>query len=387
VLKRLGADAPLLQSNLLAAPSGSVTYGSAGIACALHRIACARQDPKILALADLWGERAARDARLDDAWYCPDIEITPETVGRVSPYHTESGVSFVKTLIAHSMGDVTTQQNGLDRFIGAVSSASCDNLDLTLGRSGTLLAASLLLAALRSGSLINVAALRELGAATMASIWQQLDSYSPIPDCREIQYTGIAHGWAGMLYATLCWCRASGDEIPPNASERVNQLAALARHSGRQAMWSWSSGREPGSVPGAFMGGWCNGSAGHVYLWLAAHSAFKDDRYLVLAEKATWHAAEANTELGSLCCGFSGQAYALLALYRYGGSKPWLSRAHLLAEKAAIAYRDGPPGRDSDLLALRVDSLYKGELGVAVLAADLENPDVSAMPAFELIEF
>jgi hypothetical protein len=38
-------------------------------------------------------------------------------------------------------------------------------------------------------------------------------------------------------------------------------------------------------------------------------------------------------------------------------------------------------------LALRPDSLYKGELGVAVLAADLENPDGSALPAFEFIEF
>jgi serine/threonine-protein kinase len=190
-----------------------------------------------------------------------------------------------------------------------------------------------------------------------------------------------------MLYAALCWSRASGDDVPPNTGDRLNQLAALARHSGRQAMWNWSAGGEPGSVPGTFMGGWCNGSAGHVYLWLAAHSAFKDERYLVLAEQAGWHAAEADTELGSLCCGFSGQAYALLALYRHSGSKPWLRRSHLLAEKAATAYRDRPPGRDSDLLALRADSLYKGELGVAVLAADLENPDASALPAFELIEW
>lgn len=386
-LKRLDAGAPLLHSGLAAAPRTSVTYGSAGVACALHRIACARQDPKILSLADLWGERAARDARLDDAWYSPDIEITPDVVGRVSPYHTESGVHFIKALVAHSMGDVMTQQNAVDSFVAAVSGTPCENLDLTLGRSGTLLAASHLLAALSPASMVNVAALRELGSTTLESIWQQLDSYPPMLECRQIRYSGIAHGWAGMMYATFCWCRASGAGLPPNISERLNQLASLARHSGRQARWSWNITSEPRDVPGAFMAGWCNGTAGQVYLWLAAHSALKDDRYLVLAEKAAWHAAETDTQIGSLCCGFSGQAYALLALYRHSGERAWLHRAQALAEKAAIAYRDMPPGRDSDALALRPDSLYKGEVGVAVLAADLEAPDSAALPAFELIEF
>jgi serine/threonine protein kinase len=387
IVKRLDGGAPLLRSGLMSAPRTSITYGSAGVACALHRIACARQDPKILSLADLWCERASRDTRLDDAWYCPDIEITPEVVGRVSPYHTESGVHFIKALIAHSMGDITTQQNAMGDFIGAVSRKTCDNLDLTLGCSGVLLAASHLLAAVSPNSLINVVALRDLGSTTMASIWQQLDSYPPIVECHQINYSGIAHGWAGMLYATLCWCRAAGSEVPPNASERLNQLAALARHSGRHARWSWNVFSNSRDVPGNFMGGWCNGSAGQVHLWLAAYSALKDDRYLVLAEKAAWHAAEADTRIGNLCCGFSGQAYALLAIYRHSSERAWLHHAQTLAEKAATAYRDMLPGLDSDALAFRPDSLYKGELGVAVLAADLEDPHSSALPAFEFIKF
>jgi serine/threonine protein kinase len=387
ILKRLDGGAPLLQSGLTTAPRTSVTYGSAGIACALHRIACARQDPKVLSLADLWGERASRDARLDDAWYCPDIEITPELVGRISPYHTESGVYFIKALIANSMGDVMTQQNAVDSFIAAASCTPCDNLDLTLGRSGTLLAASHLLATLGSGFTVDIGPLHDFGDTTLAYIWHQLDSCAPIPECRQIRYSGIAHGWAGVLYATLSWCRASGTGLPLNTGERLNQLAALARHSGREARWSWSVVSEGREVPGSYSGGWCNGTAGQVYLWLAAHSALKDDRYFVLAEKAAWHAATTDNENGSLFCGFSGQAYALLALYRRGSERAWLHRAQALAEKAAIAYRDMAPGRDPDMLALRPDSLYKGALGVAVLAADLECPDASALPAFELIEF
>jgi len=229
--------------------------------------------------------------------------------------------------------------------------------------------------------------LREFGDTTLASIWQQLDSYAPISECRQIRYSGIAHGWAGILYATLCWCRASGTDLPPNAGERLNQLAALARHSGRQARWNWSVGARERPGVDTYMGGWCNGTAGQVYLWLAAHTALNDNRYIALAEGAAWHAAETDGQNGSLCCGFSGQAYALMALNRHSCDRSWLHRARVLAEKAAIAYRNLPPGRDSDAIALRPDSLYKGELGVAVLAADLECPGNAALPAFEFIEF
>jgi eukaryotic-like serine/threonine-protein kinase len=386
VLKRLDADAPLLQSGLATAPRTSVTYGSAGVACALHHIACARQDAKILSLADVWGERAAREIPLEDAWYCPEIEITSAVVGRVSPYHTESGVHFIKSLIAHSMGDVITQQNAVDSFVAAASCTSCDSLDITLGRSGILLAASHLLAA-ADRSVIRFAALRELGDSTLASIWQQLDSYAPIPECRQIRYTGIAHGWAGMLYATLCWCQATGTDVPAETGERLSQLAALARHSRRQAKWSWSVVNDAGDAHSPLWGGWCNGTAGQVFLWLAAQAVLKDDRYSMLAEKAAWHAAETDTRNGSLCCGFSGQAYALLALYRRSGERAWLHRAQALAEKAALVFFEVPAGRVPEELAFRPDSLYKGELGVAVLAADFECPDVSALPAFEYDNF
>jgi serine/threonine-protein kinase len=385
ILKRLDGNATLLESGLAGAPRTSITFGSAGVACALHRISCAGKDPRILSLADLWGERSAREVRLDDAWYCPDLDITPEVVGASSPYHTESGVHYVKALIAHSMGDIAIQQTAVDAFIAA-SLTPCDNLDLTVGRAGILLTASHLLTALNSGSPVNVAALRDLGNNIMASTWQELDSYSPMLECRQIRYTGIAHGWAGILYATLCWSRASGTGLPPNTKERLDQLYALARHFGRQARWSRIIVSDDRDDDGFLTGGWCNGAAGQVHLWLAAHFALKDDRYLVLANKAACHAAETDSKNGSLCCGFSGQAYALLALYKHSSERAWLHRAQALAEKAAIAYRDLSAARDSDPLT-RTDSLYKGELGVAVLAADLQNPDESSQPAFEFVEF
>ena len=385
ILDRLKADGPLLHSGLTYAPRASVMYGSAGIACALHHIACGRHDPALLALADIWGERAARDARLDDAWYCPEIEITAEVVGRISPYHTESGVHFVKALIAHSMGDILTEQNAIDRFVEAAH-APCENLDLILGRSGVLLAASNLLATTKASPFVNLAALRDLGDSTMASIWQEIDSYVSILECREIRYSGMAHGWAGILYATLCWHRASGTALPPGGEERLNQLAALACHSGRQAKWRWRIASETSNDAQAHMAGWCNGSAGQVFLWLSAQSVFKNGRYFELAEKAAWHVAATDSGNGTLCCGFAGQAYALLALYRSSGERVWLHRAQSLAEKAAIACRDLLSARDGGDPTLRSDSLYQGELGVAVLAADLDHPIAAALPAFEFME-
>jgi serine/threonine-protein kinase len=184
-----------------------------------------------------------------------------------------------------------------------------------------------------------------------------------------------------MLYPTLCWCRASGADLPAETGERLSQLATLAQHSERQAKWSWTVVNDAGNAQSPFWGGWCNGTAGQVFLWLAA---LKDDLYSVLAEKAAWHAAETDTSNSSLCCGFPGQAYALLALYRSSGEISWLHRAQALAEKAALPYAEISVGRASQEFPFRPDSLYKGELGIAVLAADLECPDASALPAFEL---
>jgi len=76
-----------------------------------------------------------------------------------------------------------------------------------------------------------------------------------------------------------------------------------------------------------------------------------------------------------------------LALYRSSGERAWLHRAQAIAEKAALPYAEISTGHFTEEFALRPDSLYKGELGVAVLAADLECPGVSALPAFELAQF
>lgn len=131
------------------------------------------------------------------------------------------------------------------------------------------------------------------------------------------------------------------------------------------------------------MPGWCNGSAGFVYLWTLAHRTLRRAEYGILAEEAGFDTWESEGQIGSLCCGYAGQAYALLNLYKHTGDKAWLHRAQALAQRGARSILQMPGGSAYQELMTRTESLYKGELGVAVLAAELERPEFAAMPFFE----
>jgi serine/threonine-protein kinase len=277
--------------------------------------------------------------------------------------------------VSHALGDIATHRRAMGAFLEAVSQP-CDSPDLTLGRSSVILAASLLLGTLRGGPAVDEleARLRELGNGLMAGLWSDLDAQAPIGRSdRQWTNLGMAHGWAGYLYATLRWCRASGSPRPERLEERLAELAGCARSAGRGLRWPWRDGPEDsGTMPG-----WCNGSAGFVHLWTLVDQELGqelgDPRWLDLAEGAAWNAWEAPDANGSLCCGYAGRAYALLDLWRYRGEDAWLERARDLGERAAEIIV-----RVSEI----ADSLYKGELGVAVLAADLARPEAAVHPFF-----
>jgi len=123
----------------------------------------------------------------------------------------------------------------------------------------------------------------------------------------------------------------------------------------------------------ATMPGWCNGSAGHLFLWTQAAEMLHEPRWRDLAERTAWNTWESPDTVSSLCCGLAGRAYALLSLWRKGGGPEWLKRARTLANRAARMNLDTETP----------DSLYKGAMGVAALAADLARPEQAAMPLFE----
>jgi eukaryotic-like serine/threonine-protein kinase len=365
VLELVDEEGPLLAAGL-PAPSASVNFGAAGIACALYRISLAREDPHLLSLADVWAEKAAAAGGSEAAFYNPEMKITRETVGEISAFHTASGVHAVRALIAHASGLPGVQVAAVKAFLEAASKPGPEK-DVTLGRAGLLLAGALLLETLADAGPTagSRARLKSWGDELARSLGSELDGLSPYRLEAGLNL-GIAHGWAGCLYAVLRWCRAVGSAPPEHVAERLGSLAALARPWGRGLRWQWNDG---GSMPG-----WCNGSAGFVFLWTLAHRMLGDPDYLALAEGAAWNAWEAPDGNGTLCCGLAGRAYALLNLHRHGGGTEWLDRARDLAKRAAITIE-----RDRET----PHSLYKGVVGVALLAADLARPEAAAMPFFE----
>jgi len=373
VLLRLGPSGVLFTAGIPKALTCSIYAGAAGIAYALYRMALSRQSARLLSLADLWCARALRDGDQEAASYNAKMDLTPWMAGRISPYHTRSGAFAVQGLVSHALGDAMTQEAAIGAFI-EVSRAPCDDLDLTVGRSSTLLGCSLLLDAVPRQGRKEDGPLLQLGHVVMKGIWEQIDAYAPIRECPELRNLGIAHGWGGLLYATLRWHHSSGAALPGALEERLCQLAGCAEPIGRGARWPWELGWTPTTGSYSYMPGWCNGTAGYVFLWTLAHRTFGSGAHLHLAEQAAWNAWEDSSGCYDLCCGLAGRAYALLNLYKHTGERAWLKRAHELAHRAVVSARspEMPP-----------HSLYKGEVGIALLVADLANPEGSAMPFFE----
>lgn len=388
-MQRIGFGGTLLSGGPLPPPAASLNYGSAGIAYAVYRMACSSEDPELLALADVWSARSVRELVNDAAYYNEDLEITPETVGRRSLFHSAVGVHSVQALIAHARGDALSRSMAVNSFLAAATQP-CDGpglgLDITLGRAGILLACSSLLGVLPTQGEAGDDThdrLRALGRQILSEIWDRLDSFAPIPNSKELSILGIAHGWAGLLYATLRWCASPGDPPPSGLSKRLEQLVECAEPAGRGMQWKWDLARSAGEPGGGPAPGWCNGSAGYVYLWTQAHMALGEPKFLQLAEGAAWNAWETRHAIGNLCCGMAGQAYALLNLYRYTDETDWLRRACDLSRSAAGAASDAGSRDASEQLAWRPESLYKGELGIIVLDSDLNQPKFARMPMFE----
>lgn len=376
VTTRCGWDGELLASGPDRAPTASVNYGASGIAWLCYRQGLLADDTDRLALADVWLDRARAALDRPDGFYNAEIEITAETVGRCSPYHCPSGVHFLDAVLADTRGDRYARDNATRAFVAATAPQD-EQLDLTLGRSGIVLAGALLAMQTQDEALIADCGVGDAARSALATTWERLDRYPAIGDAREVAYLGIAHGWAGFLYAALAWSIASGDAPPAGVERRLAELAHLGQPIGRGLRWPW---RRTGK-DGAYMPGWCNGSAGYVFLWTLAHRYSGDERWLRLAEKAAWNCWEDASRSGSLCCGLSGRAYALLNWYKTCGDSVWVRRARRLGESAATTLHEELQVSES---AGYEHSLYKGEVGLASLLVDLEQPERALMPVFEV---
>jgi eukaryotic-like serine/threonine-protein kinase len=377
VLQEVGPEGSLLTAGFSFSPTASANLGAAGVAYGLYRLACIQEDPTLLSTADLWRARAAGDLDRPEAWCNPDQGITPRVIGRVSPYHCPAGVHWVDAAIARGRGDTYGQAVAIGDFVRA-SQRPTRNPDLVLGKSGTLLASAQLYAGIHDRSQLDASALVALGEKTLDHLLLHLKRHEPVAGRSRHANLGVAHGWAGVLYAIMGWCQSLNRAVPGTVEDWLKYLAGCAQFSGRGAFWPWVDGNSDQSPTLRRMPGWCNGSAGFVFLWLQADRLHGNTRYLDLAEKAGWDAWESPADAWDLCCGHTGRAFALLALYKYTGTRSWLERAHVLAARAV----EQSQARSESPTAYR-HSLFRGSMGLATLIADLERPLESCMPMFE----
>lgn len=370
VLGRLALDGPLL-ATVLTAPRASVNLGAAGIAGGLLRVACARDDERVLALADVWLDRAYGQVGTDEAFVNRDLDITPEEFGTAGIHHSLPGVHATAAAIAAARDDELARSAAVAAYCSAAADPGAFR-DVSFGTAGILLGAATLLEIGATGDPERTSLL-ELGHRLAAEAWADLSATGAIGRPGQpaaVRHLGAAHGWGGMLYAQLRWAAAAGRDLPGGLADRLDELARLGVPLGRGLVWP----REIGAPDdGSLSSSWCNGAAGLVPLWILAADSYADHGFDAIAEAAAWTAFDGPSGPGDLCCGLSGRAYALLALHRAGGDRSWLDRATILADRSPRAVRES---------ALRRDSLYKGEVGVAALLADLERPEDAAMPYF-----
>jgi hypothetical protein len=370
----LDVSSDLFRNGLPQPPLSSVNLGAAGIGYALYRLAVARDEPRLLALADAWLSKAEADAGSDRAFVNSGLELTPEIVGRVSPYHTSAGLHVVRALVDAASGNLLGCQRALTGFLQTVNQP-CVERDLTLGRCGAVLAATILLESALDLEASLSDALKEAASLRIQNLWLEVDAFDRLETGRDWSNLGIAHGWAGLLYATQRYCTVTGASVPAAFTDRLEQLFECARPRGRGLEWPWRQSathdRDYVAMPG-----WCNGAAGIAHVACFAHRQTGDARWLEYAEGAAWQAWEAGDGPINLCCGLAGRAYALLELHRATNDSQWLTRAHSLVDrtvKAAPSLRtpEHPP-----------HSLFKGELGLAVLLGEIERPEIASMPMF-----
>jgi serine/threonine-protein kinase len=345
-----------------AAPVASLTYGAAGIAYALYRIAMLRGNTQLIALADRWVHHADALAGEPDAFYSDELGVEHAIAGDVSVFHTVLGLSFVRVLVSAAIGDADAMQRGVARLVDR-SRLPCDNPDLTVGQASPLLALAEIVEALPPADGVG----RALALARGGELARELADV--LRRGSALHHLGVAHGDAGVAHALLRWSAATGTDPDPVVAECLDELLEIAEPHAGGLRWPV----EPASGPAHYVDGWCNGAAGHAMVFGLAHERLGRNDYAEAALSAALSAAATETELGTLCCGLGGVAYALLCAHRISGDPCWRALAERTARRAARCH--GP--------TFHRDALYKGEVGVAVLLEDLRSAERPGMPVFE----
>lgn len=223
--------------------------------------------------------------------------------------------------------------------------------DVMWGTPGTLLAANTMLGWTdeeRWRALAQQSAEAILGRRDADGLWTQR-LYGD-----EVRRLDPIHGAAGNLLALT---GAAQREVRQGIErDAAGLFARLAVIEDGLANWPVAAGEAPGLLR------WCAGAPGIV----AAASAYLDEDLVLAAAELTWLAGAPRISQGpGICCGTSGNGYALLKVFERTSDERWLGRARRFAMHALAQVE-----RDRGRAASGWFSLWKGDPGVALFAAD-----------------
>ena len=348
----------LFESEFVAGPSCSVNGGAAGIAYALLKLACCNEAPDLLAQAELWLDRARKEQHHDMAFLNTKHRQEYDRVGCVSVHHATPGISFISVLLSIVKNDLARLQVELAQFVEEINQP-CEENDTTLGKLSAVLALQELLEQIADSDMDTVQQLLiTTGNKLLAEIWSSLGNEQAIGPEHDWKNLGFAHGWSGLLYTTLLWSKQQGIELPPTFYDRVKQLTSCLFPQGRGLVISWLD--DEGNSMGS-MAGWCNGSAGVLYLYCLLFQQDKNPKWLSVARGLAWNVWESQDSPVDLCCGIAGRIFAL---QKMASIEPepnhWNDKAQRLAQ---TAIERNEQINDEEHPA---HSLFKGQLGVAL---------------------
>lgn len=337
-------------------PLASFGHGAAGVAYFQLRHAELVGDPRWLRSAAEWS--AVAEASLGDPGaFSADPPVFPDSRAAIpaSLYFGEAGVWCAGALVAGAQGDQDEAGRCLGHLAAVAEACPADRSDAACGAAGLLLGVAVLVEQLGDPPSKE---LRGLGDRLAARLTRKAAEPGPRG------WLGAAHGWSGVAHALLRWGQATGTLPGPEVQALLDSFREARLPSGLWPRRSDSSEVWPG---------WCHGSAGWAQLWTLVWEVLGDGDALVLAELAAADAVAIDDAGAGLCCGEAGAAYGALAVYRATGDGSWLTHARRLAAQAAGPVPDA---------YFPEHSLWQGDLGVALLLAELEDPSSASMPLY-----
>lgn len=289
-----------------------------------------------------------------------------------SLFHSQAGMWWTRALVERALRN----ENSFDRCVGRfvdLSTTENPSYDVTVGQASTLIGCAALLRQ-TDKSTDSFQRLHDLAQRCIDRI--ALAFAAPWDASHERFDPNFAHGLAGEAYALMMMLRWPTLAVPKqDIRHRLDELMNLARPEG---MGLYFESRSP-----VFRASWCNGTSGQTMLWLVAYDVFDDSRYLDVARATAFYSgSQTLSQNWGCCCGLAGQAYALVATSRTTGEEFWAQRAIGLASLAA----ERAIGQPED--SLRTHSLFQGELGLALLCAQLSRGISNvAFPVYEDVLF